>query len=111
MSDNIRSDAVRRAFEPLKDSSTVIALIRESRSQREIDGFPGGKLLRQILSPDVAPIRVQVAALAARRGWQGPRSVTANDFSHFVLYDDAATARLHGARMQLVGFYVSTSIT
>src|SRR6266852_415529 len=85
MPDNIRSDAVRRAFEPLQGCSTVIALIRKSRSQREIDGFPGGKLLRHILSPAVAPIRVEVAPSAARRGRQGRRAVAAKDFSQLML--------------------------
>src|ERR1700682_5191555 len=60
MPDNIRGDAFTCAFEPLKGCSGVIALIRKSRSQREIDGFPGGKLLRHILSLAVAPIRVEV---------------------------------------------------
>src|SRR5271169_2659810 len=109
MPDNIRSDAVRRAFEPLKDSSTVIALIRESRSQREIDGFPGGKLLRHILSLAVAPIRVEVAPPAARRGRQGRRAVAAKDFSQLMLDDDASTARLHRARMPLEDFNLGTA--
>src|SRR5258708_36849231 len=111
MPDNIRSDAVRRAFEPLKDSSTVIALIRKSRSQREIDGFPGGKLLRHILSPAVAPIRVEVAPPAARGGRQGQRAVTTNDFSQLMRDDDAGTAGLHRARMPLEDFDVGTAVT
>src|ERR1700675_618811 len=82
---DIRGDAVRRAFEPLKGCSAVIALIRKSRSQREIDGFPGGKLLRHILSPAVAPIRVEVTPLAARGGRQGRRAATPKDFSQLML--------------------------
>src|SRR5712692_5606270 len=108
--DNIRSDAVRHAFEPLKSSSTVIALIRENRSQREIDGFPRGKPLRHILSLAVAPLRVEVAPLAARRGRQGRRAVPAKDFSQRILHDDAGTARLHGPGMPLEDFDVSTAL-
>src|SRR6266852_562695 len=74
--DNIRSDAFTCGFEPLKGSSGMIALIRKSCSQREIDGFPGGKLLRHILSPPVAPIRVEVAPPAARGSRQGRRAAT-----------------------------------
>src|SRR5216684_427675 len=110
MPDNIRGDAVRRAFEPLKDSSTVIAIIRKSRSQREIDGFPGGKLLRHILSPAVAPISVEVAPPAARGSRQGRRAVPAKDFSQLMLDDDAGTAGLHGARMPLEDFDVGTAV-
>src|SRR5258708_16687179 len=55
MPDNIRGDAVRRAFEPLKDSSTVIAIIRESRSPRELTVFPARKLLLHILHLPVLP--------------------------------------------------------
>src|SRR5229473_7662893 len=110
MPDNIRSDAVRHAFEPLKGCSGAIPLIRKSRSQREIDGFPGGKLLRHILSPAVASIRVQVAPRATRGGRQGRRAVTAKDFSQLMLYDDAGTAGLHGAGMPLEDFDVGTAV-
>src|SRR5258707_14382487 len=110
MPDNIRSDAVWRAFEPLKSGSIVIALIREGRSQREIDGFPRGKLLRHILSPAVAPIRAEVAPSAARRGRQGRRAVPAKDFSQLMLDDDARTARLHGSGMPLEDLDVGTAV-
>src|SRR5229473_299328 len=110
MPDNIRSDAFTCAFEPLKGCSGVIALIRKSRSQCEIDGFPGGKLLRHILSPAVAPLGVEVATPAARGGRQGRRAVTAKDFSQLMLYDDAGTAGLHGAGMPLEDFDVGTAV-
>src|ERR1700678_1492642 len=110
MPDNIRGDAFTCTFEPLKGCSTVIALIRKSRSQREIDGFPGGKLLRHILSPSVASLRVEVAPLAARRGRQGRRPVTAKDFSQLMLYDNAGTAGLHRAGMPLEDFDVGTNV-
>src|ERR1700688_520220 len=108
--DNIRSDAFSCAFEPLKGCSGAIPLIRKSRSQREIDGFPGGKLLRHILSPAVAPIRVEVAPPAARRGRQGRRAVPAKDFSQLMLDDDAGTARLHRAGMPLEDFDLGTAV-
>src|ERR1700694_5680047 len=110
MPDNIRSDAFTCAFEPLKGCSGVIALIRKSCSQREIDGFPGGKLLRHILSPPVAPIRVEVAPPAARGSRQGRRAATPKDFSQLMLYDDAGTARLHGTGMPLEDFDVGTAL-
>src|SRR5260370_26202634 len=80
MPDNIRGDTFACAFEPLKGSSGMIVLIRKSRSQREIDGFPGGKVLRHMLRLAVAPIVVVVAPPAARGGRQGRRAVTAKDF-------------------------------
>src|SRR5258708_1353354 len=110
MPDNIRGDTFTCAFEPLKGSSGMIVLIRKSRSQREIDGFPGGKVLRHILRPAVAPIRVEVSPPAARGGSQGRRAVTAKDFSQLMLYDDAGSAGLHGARMPLEDFDVGTAV-
>src|SRR5947209_3479621 len=110
MPDNIRSNAFTCAFEPLKGCSGVIALIRESRPQREIDGFPGGKLLRHILSPAVASLSVEVAPPAARGGRQGRRAVTAKDLSQLMLYHDAGTSGLHGPGMPLEDFDDGTAV-
>ena len=66
--------------------------------------------MRHILSLAIAPIRVEVAPPAARRGRQGGRAVAAKDFSQLMLDDDAGTARLHRDGMPLEDFDLGTAV-
>src|SRR5277367_4121115 len=86
----------------------VVAVHRKRGAQREIDGLPGGELLRCGLRLPVAPSRIEISSYATGGGWKLGRVVVAQQRREMWLHHDPGSPSVHRTRLALEHIHVCT---